>query len=190
MGDLPLYDFDRSIGASHSLPHHGILSSSFFCSLAHCSLIIGRLVLFDCIMHTTSSFHHIEIHTIQPDYILDLFVQVYGFQLIGQRQTLSYQQWFLKSAKCQFIISSVDNEFDFNQLNESKSDQDYDILSSILINPLTRNFILKRDTVFNVTLEVKSIRTILDRESNLQVSEYRWKITDCIRIDRDVLALL
>lgn len=122
-------------------------------------------------MHTTTSFHHIEIHTIQPDSILDLFVRVYGFELIGQRQTAFYQQWFLKSAACQLIISSVDSNVNFDQLTCSKNDQDYDILSTILTNAETRKFILNRDTVFNVALEVKSIRTIVDRNIDLDVKE-------------------
>ncbi|CAF4194269.1 unnamed protein product, partial [Adineta steineri] len=54
----------------------------------------------------TNGFHHIEIHTIHPDYILDLFIRIYGFQLIAKRNTFNYSQWFLKSSQCQLLISS------------------------------------------------------------------------------------
>jgi hypothetical protein len=115
----------------------------------------------------TNDYHHIEIHTIQPDYLLDLFLRIYDFQLIAKRITLNYSQWFIKSYKCQLIISSVLNS-DLN--NEVNSNNDhYDILTSILNHQTTRNFILNRDTVFNIALRVKSIQSILDKNSDLQV---------------------
>jgi hypothetical protein len=116
----------------------------------------------------TNGFHHIEIHTICPDYLLDLFIRIYDFQLIAKRITLNYSQWFLKSSKCQLIISSVFNSDLINEINNNH--HHYDILTSILSQKTTRDFILDRNTLFNVALHVKSIQSILDKNSDLQVS--------------------
>jgi hypothetical protein len=113
----------------------------------------------------TKGCHHIEIHTIQPENILDLFQRVYDFQLIGKRTTRNYSQWFLQSSQCRIIISSVLNIDQNDQINND----DYDILTSILSDPLNRQLILNRDTVFNVALHVTSIQSILDQNSDLQV---------------------
>ena len=121
-------------------------------------------------MHTTTSLHHIEVHTLQPDPILDLFTRVYGFQLIAQRRTWSYRQWFCQSAHCRLIISSVVSDSNFGQRVAPEHDQHYDILTSILTASETRKFVLNRETVFNVALEVKSVRTMLDRHPDLEVS--------------------
>jgi len=117
----------------------------------------------------TNGFHHIEIHTICPDYLLDLFIRIYDFQLIAKRMTLNYSQWFLKSSKCQLIISSVFNSDLINEINNNNHHH-YDILTSILSQKTTRDFILDRNTLFNVALHVKSIQSILDKNSDLQVS--------------------
>jgi hypothetical protein len=110
----------------------------------------------------TNGFHHIELHTIHPDYILDLFTRIYNFQLIAQRITVNYSQWFLKSSECRLIISSLSNSIrNNNQINSN--DNHYDILTS------TSDFIIGRDTVFNVALHVQSIQTILDKNSDIQV---------------------
>jgi hypothetical protein len=116
----------------------------------------------------TNGYHHIEIHTINPENLLDLFQHVYDFQLIAKRITLNYSQWFLKSSQCQIIISSVFNFDRNNQINDH-----YDILTSILSDASTRDLILNRDTVFNVALPVKSIQSILDQNSDLQVRTFR-----------------
>lgn len=124
-------------------------------------------------MRTTNaaSFHHIEIHTIQPDYILQLFTKTYGFQIIASRRTEYYQQWFLRSGECRLIISSVLSEFDFDLTTVLPNEcQDYDILLSILRRSTTRELIIKRDTVFNVALQVKSIDRILENNPGLKVS--------------------
>jgi len=117
----------------------------------------------------TNGFHHIEIHTICPDYLLDLFIRIYDFQLIAKRITLNYSQWLLKSSKCQLIISSVFNSDLINEINNNNHHH-YDILTSILSQKTTRDFILDRNTLFNVALHVKSIQSILDKNSDLQVS--------------------
>jgi len=116
----------------------------------------------------TNGFHHIEIHTINPDYLLDLFIRIYDFQLIAKRITLNYSQWFIKSSHCQLIISSVLNS---NLNNNEINHNHYDILTSILNHKITRDFILHRDTVFNVALHVKSIQSILDQNSDIQVKK-------------------
>lgn len=116
----------------------------------------------------TNAFHHIEIHTINSNYLLNLFLNVYDFQLIAKRVNLYYSQWFLKSSECQLIISSTLNLneiFDYNDNNQNH----YDILTSILNNKTTRDFIINRDTVFNVALHVKSIQTILEKNSDIEV---------------------
>ncbi|CAF2411176.1 unnamed protein product [Rotaria sp. Silwood2] len=115
----------------------------------------------------TTGIHHVEFHTIQPDYLLDLFIHVYGFQLIAKRITFNYSQWFLKSYECHLLISSVSNS-DINNIINSNDDH-YDILTSIIRNNTTRDFILDRDTVFNIALHVKSVQSILDRNSDVQV---------------------
>jgi hypothetical protein len=117
----------------------------------------------------TNGFHHIEIHTIRPDYLLDLFIRIYNFQLIAKRSTLNYSQWFVKSYECQLIISSISNPVLNNENNSDKNH--YDILTSILSNKIIRDFIINRDTVFNVALHVKSVQTILDNNSDVQVRE-------------------
>ncbi|CAF4704260.1 unnamed protein product [Rotaria sp. Silwood1] len=124
----------------------------------------------------TSGFHHIEFHTIQSDYLLDLFIRVYGFQLIAKRTTFNYSQWFLKSYECQLLISSVSNSNINNEINFNGDH--YDILTSIILNETTRDFILDRDTVFNIALHVKSIQSILDRNSDVQVLVSHRKAID------------
>ena len=119
----------------------------------------------------TNGFHHIEIHTIQSDYILDLFQHVYNFQLIGKRITKNYSQWFLKSSQCQLIISTVFNK-DLNNECVHNNTDDYDILISILNHKNTREFIINRDTVFNVALHVKSIQEILDKNPDVEVRQF------------------
>lgn len=115
----------------------------------------------------SADYHHIEIHTIKPDYLLDLFENVYHFQLIGKRQTEFYSQWILQSCLCRLIISSMNN---FNSNSTLKIDSNhYDILTSIVSKSLTADYILNRDTVFNVALQVKSIQTILDNNPDLEV---------------------
>ncbi|CAM4890605.1 unnamed protein product [Rotaria socialis] len=115
----------------------------------------------------TSGFHHIEFHTIQPNHTLDVLVRIYGFQIIAQRTTLNYSQWFLKSYECQLLISSVLN----SDLNDEiiLTNNYYDILTPIIRNSTTRDLILDRDTVFNIALHVKSIQSILDKNSDVQV---------------------
>ncbi|CAF1270700.1 unnamed protein product [Adineta steineri] len=124
----------------------------------------------------TNGFHHIELHTIHPDYILDLFIRIYGFQLIAKRNTFNYSQWFLKSSQCQLLISSVLN-IDLNNENKPNNDH-YDILTTILNNENTRDFILDRDTTFNVALHVKSVQTILDKNPDVQVLVSRRQAVD------------
>ena len=84
--------------------------------------------------------------------------------MIGKRQTDFYSQWFLQSGRCRLIISSILN------LNVKQTDSNhYDILTSILSQPSTADYIFDRDTVFNVALQVKSIQAILDNNPDLQV---------------------
>jgi hypothetical protein len=117
----------------------------------------------------TNGFHHIEFHTKNSDYLIDLFVRIYGFQLVAKRITLNYSQWLLKSYECQLLISSVLNS---NVNNESHfNNNHYDILTSILSDETTRGFILDRDTVFNIALHVKSVQSIIDRNPDVQVRE-------------------
>ena len=114
--------------------------------------------------NVSANYHHIEIHTIKPEHLLDLFENIYHFQLIGKRQTDFYSQWFLQSGRCRLIISSILN------LNVKQTDSNhYDILTSILSQPSTADYIFDRDTVFNVALQVKSIQAILDNNPDLQV---------------------
>lgn len=115
----------------------------------------------------SADYHHIEIHTIKPGYLLDLFENVYHFQLIGKRQTEFYSQWILQSCLCRLIISSMNN-FNANSMLKIDSNH-YDILTSIVSKSLTADYILNRDTVFNVALQVKSIQTILDNNPDLEV---------------------
>jgi hypothetical protein len=118
-------------------------------------------------LDTTNGYHHIEIHTKNPKNLLNLFEHVYDFQLIAKRVNSNYSQWFLKSSQCRIIISSVFNFDRNNQINDH-----YDIITSILSDESTRNLILNRDTVFNVALHVKSIQSILDQNSDLQVKTF------------------
>ena len=113
---------------------------------------------------STNHFHHIEVHTVRPNHLLDLFERVYGFQVIARRDTVSYRQWLLKSSQCRLVISSV-SEIS----NTPHEPQHYDILTSILDHAAARNFIFHRDTVFNVALAVKSVQSILDRNPHVQV---------------------
>ncbi|CAF4047605.1 unnamed protein product, partial [Rotaria magnacalcarata] len=93
--------------------------------------------------------------------------RIYGFQIIAQRTTLNYSQWFLESYECQLLISSLLN----SDLNDEiiSSNNYYDILTPIIRNQTTRDLILDRDTVFNIALHVKSIQSILDKNSDVQV---------------------
>lgn len=116
-----------------------------------------------------NDFHHVEIHTKTPEVILDLFQRVYHFHLIGQRQIVNYSQWFLRSYQCRLIISSVGHS-SVNESMDSNSDH-YDILTSILSQPTTADYVLNRDTAFNVALEVKSVQTILKQNPDLQVQK-------------------
>lgn len=117
------------------------------------------------------AIHHIEFHTVDPDHLLDLFVRTYGFQIIATRTTPNYSQWLLKSHECQLVISAV-SSLPSNDVPVYKND-DYDILTSILHREDTRDFIFNRDTVFNVSLLVDSVSSILDNAKDIQVRESR-----------------
>ncbi|CAF0872728.1 unnamed protein product [Adineta ricciae] len=101
-----------------------------------------------------------------PDHLLNLFVHIYGFEVIATRTTRNYSQWLLKSYKCQLLISSV-SSVQLNDVTAYKND-DYDILTSIIHREDTRDFIFNRDTVFNVSLLVNSISSILDNTNDIQ----------------------
>ncbi|CAM4787906.1 unnamed protein product [Rotaria magnacalcarata] len=131
------------------------------------SLILPKVPWAGVATNETSGFRHIEFHTIQPNHTLDVLVRIYGFQIIAQRTTLNYSQWFLESYECQLLISSLLN----SDLNDEiiSSNNYYDILTPIIRNQTTRDLILDRDTVFNIALHVKSIQSILDKNSDVQV---------------------
>ena len=118
---------------------------------------------------STNSFHHIEFHTVRPDYLVDLFERVYDFQLIARRETVNYRQWLLRSSQCRLLISSVIETSNLKSTTQCNAEQHYDILTSILAHPTTRDFILDRDTVFNVALTVKCVQSILDRNPHVKV---------------------
>ncbi|UJR21201.1 hypothetical protein I4U23_024298 [Adineta vaga] len=123
-----------------------------------------------------NGFHHIELHTEHPDRLLDLFTRTYNFQLIAKRTTSNYSQWFLKSYDCQLLISSVSNYYLDDIIIHNG--EDYDILTTILHNDVTRKFIANRETVFNVALHVKSVQSILDNNANVQVLVPRRQAID------------
>ena len=116
--------------------------------------------------NATNGLHHIEIHTVDPDAILDLFTRTYAFDLVAERRTCAYRQWLLKSFDCQLLISSVTSGS-----MEGESTDHYDILTSLLADSTTRDLIRDRDTVFNVALEVNCIQAILQINPNVQVGD-------------------
>ena len=119
--------------------------------------------------NSANIFHHVEFHTVRPNYLLDLFERVYGFQIIARRDTVNYRQWLLASSQCRLLISSVSETSSLKSESPSNNGQHYDILTSILAHPTAREFILGRDTVFNVAMTVKCIQSILDRNPHIQV---------------------
>lgn len=113
----------------------------------------------------TSGLHHVELHTKEPDSLLNLFVHTYGFNLVATRMTNDFRQWLLESHQCRLLISSV--ESNMNITNNNKDD--YDILTTIIQNQATRELIVGRNTVFNVALNVKSVQAVIDRDPDVQV---------------------
>lgn len=122
---------------------------------------------------STNNFHHIEFHTVRPDYLIDLFERVYGFQLIARRETVNYRQWLLKSSQCRLLISSVIETSNLEITAQCNAEQHYDTLASIVAHPTMRDYILDRDTVFNVALTVKCVQSILDRNPHVKVINAR-----------------
>lgn len=127
--------------------------------------------------NSANPFHHVEFHTVRPNYLLDLFERVYGFQIIARRDTMNYRQWLLASAQCRLLISSVIETSSLKSEAPPNNEQHYDILTSILAHATAREFILDRDTVFNVALTVKCIQSILARNPRVQVVYILFYIT-------------
>lgn len=116
----------------------------------------------------TSELHHVELHTKEPNSVLNLFMHTYGFSLVATRMTNDFCQWLLESHQCRLLISSM--ESNMNIINNNKDD--YDILTTIIQNQATRELIVGRNTVFNVALNVKSVQAVIDRDPQVQVNNY------------------
>lgn len=115
-----------------------------------------------------NTFHHVELHTVQPEQLLELFMSTYGFHLIAKRATRHYDQWLLKSGQCQLLISSVcDAQLDGTA---EVGTNDYDILTPILNNESSRSWVVNRDTTFNVAMHVKSVPAFLANNPDVQVN--------------------
>ena len=134
----------------------------------------------------TNAYHHIELHTIDPTHVLKLFMCTYNFELIAERVTRKYRQWLLQSSSCDLLISSIVDSV----LEDTVNIQDfhYDVLTSILSNSNTRDCVVNRDTVFNVALHVKCVRTIIDCNPNIQVKLLIGLRNTLIVADREVRA--
>ncbi|CAF2119938.1 unnamed protein product [Rotaria magnacalcarata] len=119
------------------------------------------------VVDETVGLHHVEFHTKEPQRLMNIFINTYGFHLSATKTGPNYSQWLLESYQCRLIISSVLSSMPSNENNFNKDA--YDILTTLLTDETTRDLIMNRDTVFNLGLTVNSVQSILDRSPDLQV---------------------
>lgn len=124
------------------------------------------------VVDETVGLHHVELHTKEPQRLMDIFVNTYGFHLSATKIEPIYSQWLLESCQCRLIISSVSSSMTTNEKIINKDH--YDILATLLHDEKTRDLVMNRDTVFNLGLTVNSVQSILDRSSDLQVNSNQY----------------
>jgi hypothetical protein len=122
------------------------------------------------VVDNTVGLHHVEFHTTQPQHLVNLFIDTYGFALSAIKTTSDYSQWLLDSHQCRLIISSVSNTKP--DIEKDVNKDHYDILTTLLTDETTRSLVVDRKTVFNLAFTVHCVQSVLDRNPEVQVIFY------------------
>lgn len=133
----------------------------------HFSILFG---LTKMVVDDTVGLHHVEFHTTEPQHLVNIFINTYGFSLSAVKTTSDYNQWLLDSHQCRLIISSISNTK--SEIEKDVKNDHYDILTTLLANETTRSLVVNRKTLFNLALSVNCVQSVLDRNPDAQVIFY------------------
>jgi hypothetical protein len=120
------------------------------------------------VVDDTIGLHHVEFHTTEPQHLMNIFINTYGFSLSAIKTTSNYSQWLLESHQARLIISSTSNTN--SEIEKDLKNDHYDILTTLLANETTRSLVVNRKTVFNLALSVNCVQSVLDRNPNAEVN--------------------